>query len=125
MPCAPRTRTHSSQGAPASLPHPRALPSPAAAGAVLSDPAGLCPSGICPEAALAHHGLAPEAAPVLQTQHAATGLVTHCALGAHGQVPLQPLVRHGDLQATKRHAPGVSSQPPRKPRGPSGKNAPK
>ena len=44
-----------------------------------------------------HHGLAPEAAPVLQTQHAAACLVTHRALGAHGQVALQPLVRHGDL----------------------------
>lgn len=51
----------------------------------------------------AHHGLAPEAAPVLQAQHAAAGLVAHCALGAHGQVSFQPLVRHGDLQAERRH----------------------
>lgn len=64
-------------------PAPRTLPGPAAAGV--------------PTGGHAHHGLAPEAAPVLKAQHAAARLVTHRALGAHGQVPLQPLVRHGDL----------------------------
>lgn len=48
-----------------------------------------------------HHGLAPETAPVLQAQHAAARLVAHRALGTHGQVPFQPLVRHGDLRTTK------------------------
>lgn len=44
-----------------------------------------------------HHGLAPEAAPVLQAQYAATCLVTNNTLGTHRQVSFQPLVRHGDL----------------------------
>lgn len=51
-----------------------------------------------------HRDLAPEAAPVLQAQHAAAGLVTHRALGAHGQVPLQPLVRHRNLQTKQTRA---------------------
>lgn len=51
-----------------------------------------------------HHGLAPEAAPVLQAQHAATGLVAHSALGTHRQVSFQPLVRHGNLQTKQEHA---------------------
>lgn len=59
-------------------------------------------------AALAHHGLAPQAAPVLQAQHAAAGLVARRALGAHGQVSLQPLVRHGDLGTERRHTLGTS-----------------
>lgn len=59
-------------------------------------------------AALAHHGLAPQAAPVLQAQHAAAGLVARRALGAHGQVSLQPLVRHGDLRTERRHTLGTS-----------------
>lgn len=63
-----------------------------------------------PAAAGTHHGLAPEAAPVLKAQHAAAGLVTHRALGTHGQVPLQPLVRHGNLRATQRHALGRGRQ---------------
>lgn len=68
----------------------------------------------CPHqerAALTHHGLAPQAAPVLQAQHAAAGLVTHRALGTYGQVPFQPLVRHGDLQTKQRHALGHVAVP--------------
>lgn len=63
-------------------------------------------------ATLTHHGLAPQAAPVLQTQHAATGLVTHRALGTHRQISFQPLVRHGNLQTKQRHALGTCPSTP-------------
>lgn len=46
---------------------------------------------------MSHHSFAPEAAPVLQPPHAAAVLVAHHALGADGQVALQPLVGHEDL----------------------------
>lgn len=51
-----------------------------------------------------HHGLAPQAAPVLQTQHAPAGLIAHRTPGTDRQVPLHPLVGHGDLGHTAHRA---------------------
>lgn len=48
-----------------------------------------------------YDGLAPEAAPVLQSPHAATVLVTHHAFGTDGQVAFQPLVGHEHLGKMK------------------------
>lgn len=49
-----------------------------------------------------YHGLTPKAFPVLQAKHATTGLVADGALGAHGQVAFEPLVRHGNLRRGRR-----------------------
>lgn len=45
-----------------------------------------------------YDSLAPEAAPVLQSPHAATVLITHHTFGADGQIAFQPLVGHGHLE---------------------------
>lgn len=51
-----------------------------------------------------YHSFAPEAAPVLQSQYAATCLITHGTLGTDWQVAFQPLVRHSNLQEKCIHS---------------------
>lgn len=42
-----------------------------------------------------YHRSTPKASPVLKTENTATRFVADSTLGAHGQVTLEPLVRHG------------------------------
>lgn len=96
MPCAPETSTHG-HGGHGPFTH-TGTPGGVGCAAIPTRAFPRPPEGHT------HRDLAPEAAPVLQAQHAAAGLVTHRALGAHGQVPLQPLVRHGNLQTKQARA---------------------
>lgn len=45
-----------------------------------------------------YHCFAPETAPVLQLEDAATGLFTHSTFGTDRQIAFQPLMRHSNLQ---------------------------
>ena len=53
---------------------------------------------------VSHHGFAPQAAPVLEPQHAAARLIAHRTLGTDRKVPFQPLVWHCNLKNTRTHA---------------------